>query len=463
MILDLLDPTLLKSGASVLVEVMDEEIRALEKGNRDSKEASSENGSSAADGLKAKREVEEWRRREMEGLGGPPPGGKPRIHIPRSPVGSLLVLEFEDFFDRQGLTVEQSGHGFARSESAVSPVMLSDEARAFLSDTSRRRFFPKFGERDARFLTWGAIGKIATWAKHGPHPFENSEPEPVAMSDTARLIIVGDWGSGIPRAEKVGTAMRAFVEESQRNAQDCHVIHLGDVYYCGWEREYRKRLLGAGMWPVYAGEENAVGSWCLNGNHDMYSGGLDYFDLLLADGRFFRQQKRSFFALENKHWHVAALDTAYDDADIYGSQVSWLSKLRQKSSRKKGLLLSHHQLFSGYEECSPRIAERLKPLLSDGLVRAWIWGHEHLCAAYKPTLGVEYPRVVGHGGVPVYAWAGDPPAGVIWEADDTLTQDITGWLFARFGFAVLDFQQDGSILTRYINENGRTTFTETMN
>src|SRR5581483_11506302 len=102
-----------------------------------------------------------------------------------------------------------------------------DEAREFLSDTTRRRFWPKFGQRDARFLIWGAVAKISTRVKHGPYRFPEGEPQPLEISDTARLILVGDWGSGIPRSEKVGTGMRTYVEDSLRNGQDCHVIHLG--------------------------------------------------------------------------------------------------------------------------------------------------------------------------------------------------------------------------------------------
>jgi hypothetical protein len=461
MILDLLDPQVLDSAATVFVDLIDEELSSV-KHNAESQEAAKEKGASASDGEQAKGEIEEWRKGEVEKLSGAPSGGKPPIHIPRSPVGSLLVAEMEDFFlDR--FTVEPSGHGFNREEVGISPIMLSDDARRFLTDTRQRRFFPRFGQRDARFLTWGAVAKVSAWAKRGPHPFVANNQSPLGISDTARLILVGDWGSGIPRAEKVGTAMRGYVEESLRNGQDCHVIHLGDVYYCGWKREYQKRLLNSGMWPVNPGEEDRVGSWSLNGNHDMYSSGEDYFKYLLQDPRFSRRQSCSYFALENQHWQIAALDTAYADADLYGPQVAWLTGMRQRSHTKKGLLLSHHQLFSSYESCPATIENRLKPLLNDGLTRAWFWGHEHLCAAYELTAGVEYPRVVGHGGVPVYAWAGNSPTGVIWEAPDTLTDPQTGWLFARFGFAILDFQPDGSIEVRYVNENGVTRHTESLN
>jgi len=462
MILDLLEPQLLAAGANVLVGLLDEEIQSMKRGDSESRVAAEKNTVSASDGERARAEVENWRKKEVERLVGIPQSDRPPIRIPRDPIGSLLIASFDDFFERSGLTVEDTARGFAKDEVPISSTMLTDEARAFLSDQSRRRFWPKFGQRDARFLTWGAAAVVSTWVKGGPRHFPTQSPKVVQVSERARLILVGDWGSGISRAEKVGTAMRVHVEESQRNGQECHVIHLGDVYYCGWEREYRRRLLASGMWPVQPEEKDTVGSWCLNGNHDMYSGGEGYFDYLLSDTRFWRQSGLSCFMLENRHWQIAGIDTAYADSDIHGPQVAWLSGLRHKAPGKKGLLLSHHQLLSKYEDCSPSVRDRIQPLLDEEMIRAWFWGHEHLCAAYARQHGVEYPRVVGHGGVPVYAWAGHPPDGVIWEAPDAFADSRTGWLFARFGFAVLDFQGDGTILVRYINENGVTQNTESM-
>jgi hypothetical protein len=42
--------------------------------------------------------------------------------------------------------------------------------------------------------------------------------------------------------------MRAELDAGIKAGLEQHVIHLGDVYYSGWEFEYRERLLK--YWPV---------------------------------------------------------------------------------------------------------------------------------------------------------------------------------------------------------------------
>ena len=50
----------------------------------------------------------------------------------------------------------------------------------------------------------------------------------------------------------------------------------------------------------------------LNGNHEMYSGGFGYFKLILPAF----EQDSSYFALQNEHWLLVGLDTAYVDHDM---------------------------------------------------------------------------------------------------------------------------------------------------
>ena len=151
MILDLLEPQLLAAGANVLVGLLDEEIQSMKRGDSESRVAAEKNTVSASDGERARAEVENWRKKEVERLVGIPQSDRPPIRIPRDPIGSLLIASFDDFFERSGLTVEDTARGFAKDEVPISSTMLTDEARAFLSDQSRRRFWPKFGQRDARF------------------------------------------------------------------------------------------------------------------------------------------------------------------------------------------------------------------------------------------------------------------------------------------------------------------------
>ena len=51
-------------------------------------------------------------------------------------------------------------------------------------------------------------------------------------------------------------------------------IHLGDVYYTGEKEEYTDYFFPD--WPLDNHPEH--GTFLLNANHEMYSGGYDYFD-----------------------------------------------------------------------------------------------------------------------------------------------------------------------------------------
>ncbi len=123
------------------------------------------------------------------------------------------------------------------------------------------------------------------------------------------------------------------------------------------------------------------------------TGGHGYFGCLDADGRFAQQQGFSYFALESEHWLIAGLDTAWEADGIKGDagglaspQLEWLMRLRNSAPGKGLILMSHHQLFSLYENDSPLLQRRIEPLLSSGdPVDAWFWGHEHRCAVYEES------------------------------------------------------------------------------
>lgn len=462
MIRELLDPVNVRKAAQTLLESFDEERFALKRGDDETRTAADAVEASASDLDDAEQAVTGWQQREIDDVEGEDES-KPPIWVARDPISSLIQSVFEEFFLDRGFTRAEKGPGLGTVEHAITDLELTQEGFELLdADTRRKRFWPKFGQRDARFLTWGAVAKLATVIKSGPTRFPERDGPTIQIADDARLILVGDWGSGVPRAEKVATAMRIFVEDAVRENQQCHVIHLGDVYYCGWLREFKRRFLANEFWPVSTALKDRVGSWSLNANHEMYSGGYDYFNFLLGEERFERQQGCSYFALENKHWQIAAVDTAYTEWELHGNQVQWLSMLRKSAPKKAGLLLSHHQPFCAYSKVDPRLLAAVRPVLDEGLVRAWFFGHEHKCALYSPREGIEYPRLIGHGGVPVYAYAGNKPPNVTYEMTDVMTDAKTGWEFARFGFVVLDFKTDGTILTRYISENGTTHIEETL-
>jgi hypothetical protein len=327
-----------------------------------------------------------------------------------------------------------------------------------------RRLFDKFSILDAGWVR----SKIAEGLRlaHGKHAFNENPAKHHEIRDGARLVVVGDWGSGLPRAADVAKQMRERIDEGLEQKRDVHVIHLGDVYYSGWEREYRKRFLP--YWPVLASEAERVGSWTLNANHDMYSGGFGYFDVALRDPRFARWQSdgnkpSSFFSLETPGWKIFALDTGFTAGELVDPQVSWLrGELKANAGKKRTMLLSHHQLASSYEKASRTLVAQMEPLLAQYPVDAWIWGHEHRCMLFNAIAGVTFPRCVGDGGIPVYQYhrPEDPyPEPGIYEHRRHIKNGLERW--AVMGFAVLDFE-GSKINATYVDEAGNEHKRETL-
>ncbi|MBR0684428.1 metallophosphoesterase [Bradyrhizobium manausense] len=404
------------------------------------------------------------------GFGIPPQrrGGTPETSLDNScfissdPIVSIVQSALEEYFDHPESKdrVDEPAEGSQRRGAEVTPP-VSDRSIATGLPPSSRRVLDKFSITDPGWVSSLVAMGISKF--RSPHPF-NPEPAPAhIMGDKCRLIMVGDWGSGLPRAQKVAREMRVFVEDALATGTECHVIHLGDVYYSGFDYEYRKRFLP--YWPVKSGEQDRVGSWSLNGNHDMYSGGHAYFGTLLADPRFSRQTRSSYFRLANADWQFIGLDTAYDDNGLKDPQAVWLADNLARNPQP-AVLLSHHQFFSAYED-SPSVGEvlreKLGPLLSAGRIFGAIWGHEHRCILHSPHGGLDYARLVGNGGVPVYmthAADDEYPAPATFEDRRFIsTNKVEHW--AYMGFAVVDLAGK-SLRTRYVDEDGLITHEETI-
>lgn len=195
----------------------------------------------------------------------------------------------------------------------------------------------------------------------------------------------------------------------------------------------------------------------------MYSGGHGFYELL-EDPRFAGHQGYSFFHLQNEHWNILGLDTAYKEHDLAGNQAAWVERVAGDAPRKT-FLLSHHQPFSGRNKGGGQLRYTLRAVLRhDRPVDVWFWGHEHRHAHYQAqSLGVRTGRLLGHGGVP--AWMlrhadASHPFPEKWEYRHRLPgAHIQPW--AMLGFAVLDLA--GPVIhVRYVNERGATYLTEVV-
>ncbi len=131
----------------------------------------------------------------------------------------------------------------------------------------------------------------------------------------------------------------------------------------------------------------------------MYSGGEGFFDLTVP----FTKQRSSYFALESDRWLLVGLDSAYQDHQLAGNQVDWLTALIVASPKKKVILLSHHQPYSLLDKQGPNLIAQLTPLLASKKIFAWYWGHEHRCVLYdrRDDWGL-WGRCIGHGGFPYF-------------------------------------------------------------
>lgn len=244
----------------------------------------------------------------------------------------------------------------------------------------------KFDSND--WLGW-AGSFFSWWRQLKKHDFLTALPDPEPMPDGARIAMLADWGTGLYGAPVCARSIQ------HADPAPHVVLHLGDVYYSGTEREVEQRFLG--FLPQVP---NAIRR-ATNSNHEMYSGGYAYFRTTLpALG-----QRASYFALENDRWLLVGLDTGYVEHALAGDQVGWLGPLMERARQKgqKVILTSHHQPYSTFEGQGPKLVAALKPWLDSKQIFAWYWGHEHRCVihAQHPAWGL-YGRCIGHSGFPYF-------------------------------------------------------------
>lgn len=248
------------------------------------------------------------------------------------------------------------------------------------------------------------------------------------LPENAKIALLGDWGTGTRTAVDVLKAVKAHRPDV--------LIHLGDIYYSGTERETEAYFLDI-VNHVLERDQNPIPVYTLTGNHDMYSGGQGYYSLLtkLHPEPLFRPghvQQASYFCLRSPSgaWQLLGLDTGLHDHDPFSvaghvtylepDEEAWHADKIRRFSRDGGrtVLLSHHQLFSafsrigdpgekspGEEAANPKLLESFRHFqaaAADGTgdIAAWFWGHEHNLEIYEPYLGLEKGRCMGHGAIP---------------------------------------------------------------
>lgn len=223
------------------------------------------------------------------------------------------------------------------------------------------------------------------------------------LPDEATVALVADWATGTASA-------RALLEQIATFRPDV-VIHLGDVYFSGLPEEVKEHFIDV-FKAVFGDRMPRV--YTLAGNHDRYSGGKGFHNLLAALG-----QPSSYFCLRNRRFQILAMDTGYHDRDpkerrtnvteLEAGEIAYHLDKLERSGGRRTVLLSHHQLFSargvgkGPEGRRLALNPKLYAAFSGALAGLdfWFWGHEHNLSIYAPYAGLARGRGIGSGAIPI--------------------------------------------------------------
>jgi hypothetical protein len=290
------------------------------------------------------------------------------------------------------------------SNDAVALSQLNDEFKAGTCDpawlSTVEEYIKYFGHGGGRneipYIRAGAVGANI-----------------IEIKSDAKIAIVGDWGTGAHAAFSV----LMHIADSNPDV----LIHLGDVYYSGTPLECQANFLEPVNRIVRARNPDTK-VFTLAGNHDMYCGGVGFYELIKTLNPAPFVQPASFFCLRTSdaRWQFLAMDTGLHDysptsvADavtfLEADELDWHVQ-RVDEFPGKTILLSHHQLFSSFSAIgpandgkrsalNPKLYEAFRQLNHSSKIAAWFWGHEHTLSIYDPYAGLQRGRCVGHGAVP---------------------------------------------------------------
>ncbi len=269
---------------------------------------------------------------------------------------------------------------------------------------------------------------IHTWRVKPPfkYPVIHNSVYDIRETDNSGSITIGvaaDWATDTIQSEFIGQSM------GKKNPD--YTVHLGDTYFSGSEDEMKANYwngeLNEGLWP-----RGRYGSFTLIGNHEMFSSGSSYLNMINDPKKKFgirnpgteiySGQEAPCFCLRTVHWLILGLDTGYqslktgilrfnpnnNNLKLPDTVEEWIRNKVLTDGKKRGIIvLTHHQYVTAFhgesEFANPAI--QLKNLFPDSEGVLWIWGHEHRFSMYgKNQVGPDhiqaYGRCIGNGGMP---------------------------------------------------------------
>jgi Calcineurin-like phosphoesterase len=241
------------------------------------------------------------------------------------------------------------------------------------------------------------------------------EARTIELKANARVALVGDWGTGAQPAVQLLKHIASWEPDV--------LIHLGDIYYSGTPAEYVSNFTSFIESVLRSGNPD-LAAYALAGNHDIYCGGVGYYDLIQYLNPEPLKQPASFFCLRSadEKWQLLAMDTELHDYSpleveealtfVEDDELKWhCARLKEFPGRT--ILLSHHQLFSAFSPIgkadqnghrsasNPHLLKAFISMTASGRISAWFWGHEHTLSIYDPFAGLQRGRCLGHEAVPV--------------------------------------------------------------
>jgi Calcineurin-like phosphoesterase len=279
-----------------------------------------------------------------------------------------------------------------------------------------------FPYSDAAIIAWlAAAGEYA--ASH-PNLLDPSSEQPyVANTEVlgytlpanAKVVILGDYGTGLPDAIAMISAILTDLQP------DC-IIHVGDIYYAGMPTECQATIVDV-FSNAFTAWGKSIPVFSLPGNHEYLGGGSGFYQLVLplngVNGLPSNTvQNASFFCLRtaDNNWQFLGMDTGFFSIPtvaatigppLHATEVAWL-QAQLESFGGNTILCSHHQLFSANAEINSAtdpgsyyvndfLMSYFRPYFPK--ISAWFWGHEHALGVFQDGLyGLPMGRLVGNSG-----------------------------------------------------------------
>ncbi len=279
--------------------------------------------------------------------------------------------------------------------------------------------------------------------------YELEEP---GQDSPVEIALFSDFGTGLYHSQ--------YIAKQLRTEQFPCAIHLGDVYYAGRRSEFKKHF-SSHLDPLL----DHTQLFALNANHEMYSGGIPYFESIdkrREDHQGRQRQEGSYFCLRSSKFQIVGIDTAFFGQGRHKEPhlLEWLAKVLD-DGRNGGciniLLSSDHPYEYGQTKLSKLLSDDLHLLVHvDKLVDLWFWGNTHYCALFQRT--DELPFIgscLGHAGYPYDRERLGKPSPVPISFLETSAR-FPKWTEIRQdrgnnGYCVMALNADGSISLRYVD------------